>query len=146
MAIVDAVMLLVWEFEEPDINRPAEGSEDALKSTDDGCGLLPASSLSILTSPLAITKPQGHFAQIVFGNMLFNTLTSINTTHWGIMMGSQCYDLKRAGRWPFARAHFESAGFNSRNESDIIETIKLGRTHFTHSELLQIGKNPCMPV
>jgi len=71
---------------------------------------------------------------------MFNLLTGINTTHWGLKVQQRYYDLKRIGYWPFARTDFEPLDQHSRDKREVIETIRLGKTHFSDSEIVQIGK------
>ena len=95
--------------------------------------------VSIVSSPLAVTKPQQNFSTLLGGSRFFEYLTSFHTTHWGLRIGDRFIDLKRFGTWPNARTSIEVADIGTRKEREILSTEALGITHFHYHDLEDIG-------
>ena len=68
-------------------------------------------------------------------------LSSINTTHWGLKVGSSYHDLKMRGLFQTKPDVVFAATFAERDEREISKTIFIGRTHFKNEEIKHFGKS-----
>jgi hypothetical protein len=100
----------------------------------------PTVDVSMITSALAMTKPQEEALAPSKKHFLFESVTGVNTTHWGLQSGGDFYDLKRHGRWPFAKTTFIPSTGLTRDEAPALGTMFLGKTHFNGADISQIGK------
>lgn len=106
---------------------------------------MPTTDVHLVTSPLGMTRPDSWFVRLKHGDTIFNILTGLNTTHWGLKIRDRFYDLKRkdelgrpSARGP--RTAIQVADQHERLEGRIVSDIHLGKTHFTDEELTRIGR------
>ena len=93
----------------------------------------------MVTSALAVTKPQPLYLNLLGGSKFFRYLTSFHTTHWGLRIGGHFIDLKRFGAWPNVRTSIEVADSETRTERETLSTEALGITHYQYHDLEHIG-------
>ena len=65
---------------------------------------------------------------------------SINTTHWGLKVGSSFYDLKMRGLYRTKPDVAFAATLAERSERAIDKSISVGSTHFKVEEIRDFGK------
>ena len=67
-------------------------------------------------------------------------LTSINTTHWGLKVGSSYHDLKMRGLFRTKPDVAFAPTLVDRDERAISKPILIGKTHFTDEEICLFSK------
>lgn len=98
---------------------------------------LPA--LETLSVEVVISAPRIH--PWILKLPMSQLVCSLNTTHWGLKVGSSYYDLKLRGLYRTKPDVAFAATLAERDERAVAETISVGKTHLTIEEVRNFGRS-----